>query len=334
MMMRFVVDLAQDWDEYKNAWTTCMQNHYWFREPRLLDFSKEEELAEQEKDFGRDDRAFLVARREDSQDIVGVLGLKVAAHSGVIRRWEPSVVASEKNTRVGETLLQEGLKTLGRRGVTNVTSVLKFPKDLEQEVKWHADLFKRQGFEMPVPPAAQLIADLREYHVTQRSSPGVRIITGEKYDDQKLAEITIKAFTSTPEDKRIHGRYPSVTVPSEALKTIEDLRAGRMGPSPPEMWKVALVGNEAAGMTGSFIRIEPHQPKTGVLGPVGVLPEYRKRGIGAALVIAALQSMKKQGCEYALVSTPQENSAGIATYVRGGFSDLYRQMTFERTLSK
>ena len=332
--MGFVVDLAQDWYEYEKAWTACMQNHYWFKEPRILDFRRDEELAEQEQDFGRDDRAFLIARREDSQDIVGVLGLKVAAHSGVIRRWEPSVVASERSTRVGEILLGEALKLLGKRGVTNVTSVMKYPKELEREVKWYADLFKRQGFEMPVPPAAQLIADLRDYRVAERSSPGVKIVTAEKYDDQKLAEITIKAFTSTPEDKRIHGRYPSVTVPSEALRTIQDLRAGRLGQSPPEMWKVALVGNDVAGMTGAFIRVEPYQPKTGVLGPVGVLPEFRKRGIGSTLVISALQSMKKQGCEYALVSTPQENSAGIATYVRGGFSDLHRQVTFERLLSK
>jgi len=330
--MTFRIEAARDWGEYRDAWTECMHEQYWFWKPKPLDFNREEELEELETDFGKQDHLFLLARHEGHTNVLGILGLKVVGETGVIRRWEPSVIASQKETGLGRALLGQGLTELSNRSVANVYTVIKYPKAAPGTLKWHSDLFDKSGFRTVEPMGAVMLQDLDARQIRYTAPEGVAIQTGEEFADRDLARLTVKAFTSTAEDRAIHGYDEIVTQPEPALKSITSLRAARLGRSPNDLWKVAIVSDEPAGVVGAFILERQHQPKTGVLGPVGVLPELRRQGIATALVLAQLKSLKDYGCSYALVGTPAANIGAIAMYKGTGFADDYRQVTLGRDL--
>jgi GNAT superfamily N-acetyltransferase len=68
-------------------------------------------------------------------------------------------------------------------------------------------------------------------------------------------------------------------------------------------------------------------------GPTGVLPAHRERGIGKALLLACLNSMREQGYAYAIIGAagPQEFYAKAvgAIEIPGSMPGVYRDMLTE-----
>lgn len=51
---------------------------------------------------------------------------------------------------------------------------------------------------------------------------------------------------------------------------------------------------------------------------IGVAPEYRRRGIGKALMKAMLEEAKKAGCRLAWLAVDEDNKAALALYRSAG----------------
>ncbi|MFD9214854.1 GNAT family N-acetyltransferase [Streptomyces sp. NPDC059544] len=70
--------------------------------------------------------------------------------------------------------------------------------------------------------------------------------------------------------------------------------------------------------------------RPGLLEPMGVHREHRRRGHGEAITLAAAAALRELGSSSALVCTPSSNAAAVATYRSAGFRpcaevrDLYR----------
>ncbi|GAA0652338.1 hypothetical protein GCM10009535_33400 [Streptomyces thermocarboxydovorans] len=71
--------------------------------------------------------------------------------------------------------------------------------------------------------------------------------------------------------------------------------------------------------------------RPGLLEPMGVQREHRRRGHGTAITVAAAAALRELGSSSALVCTPSANRAAVATYRAAGFrscpevNDRYRQ---------
>ncbi|PIA12876.1 putative n-acetyltransferase mak3 [Coemansia reversa NRRL 1564] len=96
---------------------------------------------------------------------------------------------------------------------------------------------------------------------------------------------------------------------------------------------------ECAGVI--ICKLEPHRRRCldgyfnnekqmlnrGYIGMVAVDKEYRKKGIGSALVLKALDIMKEMGADEVILETETENKGALALYERLGFirdKRLYR----------
>ncbi|MEU0190900.1 GNAT family N-acetyltransferase [Streptomyces afghaniensis] len=62
--------------------------------------------------------------------------------------------------------------------------------------------------------------------------------------------------------------------------------------------------------------------KPGLLEPMGVHPDHRRRGHGRAITVAAAAALQELGSSTALVCTPSSNSGAVATYTSAGFQRL------------
>lgn len=70
--------------------------------------------------------------------------------------------------------------------------------------------------------------------------------------------------------------------------------------------------------------------KPGLIEPMGVHAEHRRRGYGAAICVAAAAELKKLGSSSALVCTPSSLTAAVATYTSAGYQQLPERMDRSR----
>jgi len=69
-----------------------------------------------------------------------------------------------------------------------------------------------------------------------------------------------------------------------------------------------------------------------VIGPVGVFPEYRRRGIAHSLILEVFERLKGRGCEYAFLGTHQSNWAALGLYEGMGFKRSSYLHNFEKKI--
>lgn len=59
--------------------------------------------------------------------------------------------------------------------------------------------------------------------------------------------------------------------------------------------------------------------RPGLLEPMGVHPEHRRRGHGRAITLAAAAALREMGSSSAIVCTPSANAVAVTTYASAGF---------------
>ncbi|WP_409055429.1 GNAT family N-acetyltransferase [Streptomyces sp. SYP-A7185] len=160
-------------------------------------------------------------------------------------------------------------------------------QDLLAEAGWHTD-----------EPWTPLRRDLTE----PVRDPGVRIeVTGPGQAHERTA-VHRAAFDS-----------PSFT----------DERWHAMAGGLPYADARCLVAYDAQGEAVAAVTVwSAGAGKPGLLEPVGVHPDHRGRGHGKAITVAAAAALRDMGSSSALVCTPSENVAAVATYESAGFRRL------------
>ncbi len=327
-----VVDHANDWKTYSQAWSTAMKHLYWYHKSPIFDFNKNEELDEMRSDFGTPGNLFLVARVQDQDEIVGVLGLRYRDYMARFRRWEPAIIPQYRRSGVAEALLDQAFEHLASMGVKRVSYLVKHPFNSPECAADCLSLYKSSGFERNRPDSVDMVLALEDLRISSDSLNGVHVETGENYTFEDLASITVKSFTSTPEEREIHGFDKTVTEHIQATALLQRMAEGFYGYSPDEFRKIAVVDGAPAGFLGAFIMKSKYKPLTGILGPMAVLPAYRRQGIALNLVNEVLRTLYDYGCEYAAVGTPAANPGAIALYEKAGFNLSSRLIGLEREL--
>jgi ribosomal protein S18 acetylase RimI-like enzyme len=308
---------SENWSTYRSAWEACMQDYYWYKDNLVFDWNKNEELDEMEREFTNPERVFLEAHQEG--EAVGVCGIRFSGKEAVLRRWEPVALEIANKRETEQALLEYGLNYLSERGVDRVKVLVKYPFNDRSIVNNLLEIYRNAEFERYEPDSVDLVVSLDNIPVQKQDRVNITIDTHLGMDSKNIADYVIRAYASTPEDREIHGHDASVSDYNTALTSFDSIRRGRLGPSPNEFWKVALVDNKPAGFIGAFIRESSFRPTTGVLGPLGVFPEYRRLGIGVYLISEQFKSMKDYGCVYTAVGTPAANRKAIAMYEKAGY---------------
>jgi ribosomal protein S18 acetylase RimI-like enzyme len=74
------------------------------------------------------------------------------------------------------------------------------------------------------------------------------------------------------------------------------------------------------------------ETKIALFEPVGVHPDFQKRGLGKALLSHALIRLKENGMKQAIVQTEYNNAAAIALYRTVGFQQIDRLLLFSKAI--
>ena len=321
---------SEDWSTYKSVWIECMKDYYWFKNSPVFDWNKDEELEDMESDFGNPGNILLEAHQDGK--IVGVFGFRYRGKQASMSRWEPAVLENNGATEVHNALLNHALDYLSDKGVERITVTIKYPVANPYVAKHLLELYQQSGFDRYQPDSVDLVTHLDDIPNLLSMPDNISIDPHLGTIPENIGEFCVRAYGSTPEDLEIHGFDKSVTDYDTAFHAFKSIKDGRLGPSPSEFWKVALVDDEPAGFIGGFIKESKHKPVTGILGPLGVFPEFRRLGIGVFLVSELFKSMKKSGCEYTAVGTPANNRNAIGMYQKAGYKLNCFLLFLEKTL--
>lgn len=100
----------------------------------------------------------------------------------------------------------------------------------------------------------------------------------------------------------------------------------------PSLWFLAEAGDELAGI--SICRLhQSGDPRHGWVGILGVLPPYRRRGLGEALLRHSFAVFAERGCERVELGVDAENTAGaVRLYERAGMRVSRRYDTYAKDL--
>ncbi|MFX0123505.1 MAG: GNAT family N-acetyltransferase [Candidatus Hodarchaeota archaeon] len=82
----------------------------------------------------------------------------------------------------------------------------------------------------------------------------------------------------------------------------------------------AFEGNKLVGIC--YITLYPEKKMMGTINALGVLPSYRFRGIGSALLAFGIQSLLEKECEMIELSVMANNEQALALYKKFGFHKL------------
>lgn len=82
-------------------------------------------------------------------------------------------------------------------------------------------------------------------------------------------------------------------------------------------------GDNPVGISAGIIKLTEKGNKYGVLDWVGVLTGHRRKGIGKALSIMALNHLKNNGLDYASLRTPVYRKVAVNMYLELGFKIIF-----------
>jgi ribosomal protein S18 acetylase RimI-like enzyme len=176
-----------------------------------------------------------------------------------------------------------------------------------------------------------LLLDL-SLSIPQPTPEDIVVKTLDDFTLEELSELTVTAFTSTPEDRAVHGFYSTVTDYDQSLQLQQAIKNGKFGHSPADFWRIAVVDGEPAGLLIGWIPEFKYRPPFGIIGELGVSPNFRRIGVASLLVNQINQLFLKKGCQYSWVGTPETNRGGLELYQSLGFVPIIGLIEYEVTL--
>jgi len=330
--MRLSVGEAESLRQYLQTWKQAMQTMPWFKERRLFDYNPEDSMEDIKQAFYKPNFLFLVAKRGDKQKTVGVLGAEFTNSVATLGRWEPAVTSEQNRGAIGRMLLEEAFSQLCQREVSKIRCMLKFPINQPKTARWHTKLYRTCGLAEKIPSSIMLLADLSRIARAPSVTASLQIIHGHDFSSKEFVDFTQRAYMVTPEDRMVHANDPFISDPENCLNTLQAIRDGKMGLSPQEFWLVAKLSNDIAGFIIGFMpKSSKSRPPHGVIGELGVFPEYRRKGIAITLISEMFKSFRKLKCRYSLVGTLKTNRSAIALYRKMGFFPVFELVDFEKT---
>lgn len=333
VMSKYDIKQVQSVKKFLEYWTQAMADTHWFRESILFHYTRDEMIEEIIKEFDAPSNLHLVAKSKSTKEVLGALRVKIRGNIATLGRWEPAVPLMHRNTRVGEALIEEAFSLLRGKNVHKANCMLKYSFNKPETASWHITLYKKCGFKQKGTPGTMLLAELSKIKFSPFEVENLRFIDGDKVPIGKFVDFVLKAYASTAEDRDIHGFDPYVSKREKTMEVLQAIKSGKMGFSPSECWKVALLRKESAGFVIAFMPKSRYRQAHGVVANIGVFPEFRRKGIAYVLLNEIHDCFKKHRCKYSYVGTPKTNHPAIRLYQKAGYKPVFELINFEKMLT-
>lgn len=157
----------------------------------------------------------------------------------------------------------------------------------------------------------------------------MKIRTFRESDRKELKTITAICFEGVSIDHAVEQRFGLVDGKDWIYRKVrhidDDVQANADGIF------VAEVNAQIVGYITSRI---DYDTKIGSIPNLGVLPEFRGKGIGRRLIETAVQYARNRGMDYVRIETLAQNPIGQYLYPSCGFQEIARQVHYIMPIEK
>lgn len=280
--------------------------------------------------FENENTCYLIAKSEGIP--IGVIGYVIQGDSGMIRGWEPGVRPEHQDSGVAEKLLLASLDNLRAMDLKAAWCWLKCPYEPPEAESWYRDLFAWNGLVQQHLGVAQMLLDLRRIEPRPISISGVDIVDVSGFTSDDIAELSYRTFFSTHEERLVHTLDLEDWDEDKERQKLKDVISSQLDSSSPDCWRVALVEGEPVGLAGSWRIESKYRPSTAGISSVGVIPEFRRRGIASALLNNVHHALKEHDINNAFLGVSDINHGAIELYEQFGYKHVFRVSMFRKSL--
>lgn len=164
--------------------------------------------------------------------------------------------------------------------------------------------------------------------MASRSSSRLVIRKVGPEDVNRMVDITVEAFRDYTVYYLLEERYGT----KFGGRSWSEWKGGELKnfceSSLDKVYVADLDGKVVGYMTYQLNR----ERKIGIVGNNAVSPAYQRKGIATRLLKTVLETFRREGMEYAQVTTMETDIPALGLYRKAGFEELYRSITHSMKL--
>ena len=260
-----------------------------------------------------DENIIISARSPDNKKLVGWLRIYIGFPAiYFIGPWNPIIDRNQNENDIAAELLTKAIQFTQHSGIRTLEAHFsKMSEQLDTLYEIYADWFNSQGFPK-ITEEAYMEFNLENFKsITMETQPEYKFVNLSEISNETLRVPFFESFlnskdmlflSQTPEQQEIAFKY----------------WFNRNEPFCEQSSFVVLKDDEVVG----FCAVRPRK-QSGEIGPIGIVPNHRKRGLGRLLLTITLNGMIEEGIKTAFLEVSIENTRALKLYKNLGFKQLH-----------
>ena len=258
------------------------------------------------------DRVFLV---EDRGAIAGWLAFYEMADSAIAQIWDwhPVVLPSENEDDIAEALIQEALAHLQEMGLRRMAIDFRVTESNQSGLTRYLGWYSQAGITRTIEET---------FYRRSFTEEPLEVFIPEEYSVGYVSETALERLFSCWLDV-FSSSNDQVFLSLDAAGR-RDLFFESWSREKPLINDASLTLHHAGRLIG-FSRFVPMYESTdGYLAPIGILPEYRRKGLARELLKMSMLRLKELSYQTASCYVSASNAAAVSFYENLGFVSKHK----------
>lgn len=258
------------------------------------------------------DRVFLV---EDHGAIVGWLAFYEMADSAwaQIWDWHPVVLPSENENDIAEVLIKAALSHLQEIGLRRVAIDFRVTESTRSSLTRYLGWYRQAGI-------TRIVEEI--FYRRSLTEEPLEVLIPEEYSLGYISETAMEDLFSCWLD--IFSSSNDQLFLSLDVAERRDLFSDSWSREKLLISDASLTLHHVGRLIG-FSRVMPrYEPTDGYLAPIGILPEYRRKGLARELLKMSMRRLKELGYQTVSCYVSTSNVAAVSFYENLGFVSKHK----------
>ncbi|MEJ2278183.1 MAG: GNAT family N-acetyltransferase [Candidatus Lokiarchaeota archaeon] len=255
---------------------------------------------------------FVLFEAYESNRLIGLLLLFTNTPKfGIIWDWHPVVLPNGNKDDIAIKLIKECIAFAKQNDITRIEVCFTLQKDKEiQRYREHFKLFKSLDFYHVIEEAEM------ELNLNGRSFK--RITIPQNFETKSIKEFEINELYNTAYESMNNSKDNMFLDLTEEQKW--SVIKNYFQPSKQIIQDASFIlteGNKPIGY--SIAKHSTFEPKKATIGAFGILPNFRNKGLGEALLLCSLKKLIENNFEVVNLDVALENKPAYKLYLKVGF---------------
>lgn len=270
----------------------------------------------EELEEARNNYKFILFKGYENNQLIGLLLLFTNTPKfGLIWDWNPFVLPNEYESKNAKELIKECIKFAKNSDIIRIEVCFGIQKDKDkQRYLKYLKLYRVLDFN----------------HVIEEAEMEINLIE-EKFKSVKLPEnFKTKSLKDVETNELYNSSFEIMN--SSRDKMFLDLTEEQkweviknyFEPSKPIIQEASIILTESNRIIGfSIAKLSTFETGKASVGPFGILPNFRKKGLGEALLLLCLKKLLENNFKIVNLDVAVENEPAYKLYLKLGFKKIF-----------